>query len=100
MASFLDSVQLPQHCRVTRRKQFTFDHEVFKSHWHLFDLPQIDERQSHSWSNHTFILSQWKRIAIGRSSPYDHPLIKSSHAVCGEKFRVLLSVVIYRKIED
>ena len=46
---------------------------------------------------HTFSMEK-DRIVVPLLD--DHPLIKSSHAVCGEKFRVLLSVVIYRNIED
>ena len=53
---FMDGVQLPQGCRATTGKQFTFYHEVPRNSWYSFDRPQKDERLSRPW-NHPVVLN-------------------------------------------
>ena len=47
----MDGVQLYQGYRATKRKQFTFYHEVPRKSWYSLDRPRKDERLSQIWSH-------------------------------------------------
>lgn len=40
----MDRAQLPQGCRATKRRQFTFSHSVLRSSWYSLNQPWKDER--------------------------------------------------------
>ena len=51
----MDRLQLPQDCRATMRKQFTFNNQVPKSSWYSFDQPRKNERLNEH-SSHYVVL--------------------------------------------
>ena len=48
--SFMHKVQLPQDCRATTSRQFTFYHVVPRNCCYSFKWPQKNERLSRPWS--------------------------------------------------
>ena len=48
---FIDGIQVPQGCRVTTRRQFTFYQYVPRNSWYSFDRLREDEKLSRPWSH-------------------------------------------------
>ena len=48
---FIDGIQVPQGCRVTTRRQFTFYKYVPRNSWYSFDQLREDEQLSRLWSH-------------------------------------------------
>ena len=48
---FIDGIQVPQGCRVTTRRQFTFYKYVPRNSWYSFDQLREDEKLSRLWSH-------------------------------------------------
>ena len=90
MTPFYGGTQLPQGCRATTRRQFTFYHYVSRNSWYSFDRPRKDETLSRPWSHQVVLntrILDWKSSALTT-----RPLLSCISNAALVSLKLLLSV--------